>query len=376
MSASRIKLLFILDEFPDPQAGTEGQFLLLLSRLDRSRFEPAILLLRPSAWLRTHLVDVPITVLGITRMRSPASWWRVWRAGWRARRQGFRLAHIFFNDSAMMFPLPLRLLGIETIVSRRDLGFWYTRGNLPVLRAAGRFVTAVIANSAAVRDVVVAREHIAAERVFVIHNGFRRDQAPPATAPPGLPSDGQLLVCVANLRPLKRFADAIRALPAVRAAAGAVSLVIVGEDRPGTSGQSHRAELEALAASLGVADSVLFAGKMTDPMPVVARASVCLLLSETEGLSNVVIEYMIAGKPAVCTAVGGNQELVVDGQTGFLVAVGDVDAIAARIAELLLDRGKAAQFGARAQQRARAEFSAAAMVRRHQEIYERLLAAS
>src|SRR5690606_9795064 len=206
--------------------------------------------------------------------------------------EGFEVAHIFFNDSAMVFPLPLKLCGLKVVVARRDLGFWYTRWNLPVLRLAGYFVDAVVANSAAVREVVANKERIPRKRIAVIYNGMRRSGTctQGRRADFGVPEDGAVITCVANLRPLKRIGDIIRALPAITRAAGPTHLLVVGEDRAGEGGgKSHRAELEALARDFGLDGRVHFAGKMDNPMSAVALAEVCLLVSQTEGLSNVVV---------------------------------------------------------------------------------------
>jgi len=370
------RLLFILDNFPDPGAGTEGQFWLLLQGLDRSRVEPAVVLLRPSVFLQRELGDIPLRVLNVHRLRSFAGLWRIAATAWWARRSGFEIAHIFFNDSAMVFPPLLKLAGIKVIVSRRDLGFWYTKTNLRVLRIAAKFVDRVVANCEAVRQVVIDREGYPPERVQVIYNGTRQPILPPAKVQRqdyGVPEAVPLIVLVANLRPLKRVGDAVRALASL-AGAGVKTphLLVVGEDREGITGESHRAELELLAREIGVSECLHFGGKMADPMPVIALADVGLLCSETEGLSNVVIEYMLAGKPVVCTAVGGNSELVVEGETGRLVPVGDVTRLAAALAEVLGDPERARLWGEMARQRALKLFSSTVMITRHQELYETL----
>ena len=371
-----LRLLFILDDFPDASAGTEGQFWLLLRGLDRARFEPAVILLRPSAFLQRQLRGIPLRVLNVHRLRSIGGLWRIAAAAWWARRAGFQVAHIFFNDSAMVFPPLLKLLGLKVIVSRRDLGFWYTPGNLRVLRLAANFVDCVVANCEAVREVTLGEEGYSPARVQVIYNGISREPGSAPTAQRrdyGVPDGVPLLVLVANLRPLKRVGDAVRALAGVRGPTGvSAHLLIVGEDRAGIAGESHRAELEGIGREVGVVDRLHFAGKMTDPMPVIALADACVLCSETEGLSNVVIEYMLAGKAVVCTSVGGNPELVLEGQTGRLVPVGDVARLASALTDVLSDAPRARQWGEAARQRALRLFDASAMIASHQQLYEAL----
>ena len=170
MQNAPVKLLFILDDFSGPNAGTEVQFWRLIKGLDRSRVAPAIVLLRPSEFLARELGDIPLKVLNITRLRSGRAVAQIVSAALWARRSRFRVAHIFFNDSAIVFPPLLKMLGLRVIVSRRDLGFWYTPRNLPLLRMAARFVDKVVANCHAVRRAVIDAEGFPPGRVDVIYN--------------------------------------------------------------------------------------------------------------------------------------------------------------------------------------------------------------
>lgn len=369
----KIKLLYILDAFPDPQAGTEGQFWLLFSQLDRSRFEPAIVLLRPSPWLQEHVRDAPLRVLDIERLRSPASIRKILATVRWAKRQGFEMAHIFFNDSALVFPPLLKLAGIKVIVSRRDLGFWYTKNNLRLLRLNRHFVDAVVANAQAVKSVVQQQEGYAAKDIRVIHNGIRRSQSSPSPgsirSDLGIEANAPLLMVVANLRPLKRIADVIMALAAQQGDGRQAHLLVAGEDRPGRAGDSHLLELEQLAQLQGVATRVHFLGKIDDPMPLLAQSSIGLLCSQTEGLSNAIIEYMLAGKPVICTDVGGNAELVQHEKNGFVVRMSDVGAIASAIEVLLADQVLTRRMGQASAQRARELFDPQVMAAAHVELY-------
>ena len=182
---------------------------------------------------------------------------------------------------------------------------------------------------------------------------------------------------MANLRPLKRVGDAVKALALVSAPCSiAPHLLIVGEDRPDADGTSHRTQLERTAVQFGLLDRVHFAGKIADPAPLIRLADVCLLCSETEGLSNVVIEYMLSGKPVVCTNVGGNAELIVDGVCGRVVAAGDVVALASAISELLNGTDLARDWGEAARKRAIELFTPASrMVDSYQHLYEHLAGA-
>ena len=107
-------------------------------------------------------------------------------------------------------------------------------------------------------------------------------------------------------------------------------------------------------------------------MPLLQRCDVALLCSETEGLSNSVIEYLLAGKPVFCTPVGGNRELVEEGQTGYFFEVGDDMTLAAKIARLVDDERLLRAMSAQAAADARSRFDAKRMTAAYELLYTHL----
>ena len=221
------------------------------------------------------------------------------------KQRGTRVIQTFLNDVSFLVPPLARTLGLRTVVGRRDLGFWYTPFGLRVLRFVGRHVDAYVVNSEAVAD-VVRRAEGARAPIRIIPNAIAPRTSidrPAARQALGLRPDQFVIACVANLKPLKRQETAIAALALLREP-GSVRLVLVGEDNRGTATSSYRLELEQQASGLGVAGSVLMTGHMPDPGLVWAAADVGLLLSDSEGLSNAVLEGLAASVPMICTAVG------------------------------------------------------------------------
>jgi glycosyltransferase involved in cell wall biosynthesis len=149
---------------------------------------------------------------------------------------------------------------------------------------------------------------------------------------------------VANLKPIKRIDTLMEAFALVGAQYPESRLVIVG-DTVSQEGSGTLDRLEAMAFRLGVRERVIFTGLVDDPMPYINRFTVAVLCSESEGLSNSIIEYMQAGRPIICTNTGGNPELVKDGHNGFLIPVGDVNALADRLERLLSDSVLARRMG-------------------------------
>ncbi|WP_405420043.1 glycosyltransferase [Marinobacter flavimaris] len=364
------RVLFVIDYYRDPHAGTEGQLFRLVQGLDRNKFEPHLLVFEESPWLKDNGFPCDWSVLGHRSLRSPATWAALFGKARRFRKQGFRLAHVFFNDPSVICPPVFRLCGIKTLLSRRDMGYWYTPGLKRVLRVTGWFAAGVVANSQAVRDITVQAEGFSVDEVHVIYNGYEETGGGlPATDKAELVgeesrNDLKIMVLVANLRPIKRIEDAIEGLAMLSTSHPALNLVVIGSGDP--------ASLTALASQKGVASKVHFPGARNDVNQCLASADVGILCSESEGFSNALVEYMKAGLAVVCSAVGGNPEAVSHGVNGLLYHVGDVNAFATCVQSLLDDPGYARAMAEQAQQDARERFSLQAMVQSHQSLYSQV----
>jgi glycosyltransferase involved in cell wall biosynthesis len=368
-------MAFLMDAFEGPHAGTEIQLLELIRGLDDSRFEPELIVLRPTPYVQSlQAFPCPVTILGIERLASPQAIRALLGLTMRLRRSGTRLVQILFNDAAAIGPLFCRLGGARVLVSRRDLGFWYTPTILWMLRFSNRFVDAVIANSEAVRSNVNRLEKVPLSRITVVPNGhdlekFTTPARPGLREQLGIDPDAPIVAVVANLKALKRHGDVIRALAHVHAQRPTTHLLLLG------AGQEETA-LRTLAAELGLAGFVHFMGRVADVVSIVKHSTVCVLASETEGLSNAILEYMACARPVVCTDVGGNPELITDGKNGYLVPVGNVTALADRMERLLSNPQQAAQFGRAAREAFETRFSSQTMVAAHVSLYDRILGSS
>ena len=129
---------------------------------------------------------------------------------------------------------------------------------------------------------------------------------------------------------------------------------------------------ECQSAARGV-DAIRFLGKRRDIENIVDTFDIGVLCTFVEGLSNSIMEYMAVGCPVVATHGGGTEELVVDGQTGFLVSPSDPEALAARIGYLLDNPAIARRIGEAGQARLRSDFSITRMVDETIRLYRRAL---
>jgi glycosyltransferase involved in cell wall biosynthesis len=211
---------------------------------------------------------------------------------------------------------------------------WKRRVKVWLKRWAYRRANAVVANSQALGADLLRTLDLPPERVHVIYNPTATGrvtalaQAPPPH--PWLEADAGVPVVVAagRITHQKDYPTLLRAFALVRAER-ACRLVIAGdgEDRPA---------VEALAAGLGIAADVAVLGFVDNPYAVMARASVFALSSRYEGLPNALIEAQALGVPCVSTdCPSGPREILLDGEAGTLVPVGDDAALGAAIARYL-----------------------------------------
>ena len=180
----KTKVLFVIDQISSPYAGTEGQFLNLITNLPADQFLPELLVLRPSTYVESGKMPCKTEVLGASKLFSIKTWLAMFRFARRKKKEGVALCHVFFNDSSVICPPVFSLVGIPTVISRRDMGYWYTGRYLRALRLTARFVRGVVANSEAVKQVTAEKEGYSASRISVIYNGYPVPEGDSSPLPP------------------------------------------------------------------------------------------------------------------------------------------------------------------------------------------------
>ena len=372
------RIAYFIDTIETAGAGTEKQLLMLLGGLDRRRYEPVLVCLRPSPWLAGNELPCPVEVLDLYSRASfvmPRA-----LAAYRdlQRRHRFDLVQTFFVDANIVGTLMARVAGVRRVISsRRNIGYWQGRSDRLALRVLARWTSHYIANSQAARESTVEAEGVDATRISVINNGLdvagvaARVSAERAAerARLGLRDDDRLVVSVANLRPVKDVATLVEAAAAVVAQAPRTRFAVLGEG-------DQRPDLEDRIARHGMQESFLLPGSAADVVPWLAAADIAVQGSRSESFSNALVEYMAAGLPSVATAVGGNVEAVQDGRTGLLCPAADPVAMADRLLTLLGDGDLAARMGAAAAAAALERFSVEACLGHTQDCYDRVLAGS
>ena len=171
---------------------------------------------------------------------------------------------------------------------------------------------------------------------------------------------------VANILPWKGHSDFLHAAALVYRRNPETHFVVAGAP----SDAKLFAGLLSLRESLGLCHCFHFLGEVDFVQSLYSEASVFCLLSQTEGLPNVVLEAMAAGVPVVATDTGGTREVVLNGRTGFFTEVGRPDEAAEHIAWLLLSPELARQMSVSARNRVESIFSIDEMITTLEGIYD------
>ncbi|HKA27779.1 MAG TPA: glycosyltransferase family 4 protein [Candidatus Binatia bacterium] len=356
--------------------GTQRHLQQVLALLDRARFEAEVLTLRLGGEVEDELRagGVSVRSLGVgARLSSPSTLRAIVATARLLRRARIDVVHGYQWRPALVGALAGRLAGVPLrLASKRSL-----TGDDPQAERAWRHIArqvdTVIVNADALR--VEGEQRGMRCRWVLLQNGVDTEhfELPPADAQAraalGLDPRRPVVGTIGRLEDRKGHDQLLRAAGEMLAGANRrrTQFVIVG-DGP------LRESLAGQARTLGVADSVRFEGTVADVRPVLAAMDVFVLPSRAEGMSNALLEAMAAGRPVVATAVGGNTEVVTEGETGLLVPPANPAAIARAVDGLLGDPERASRLGAAARQFVTHHFGARARVAELERLYEERLA--
>ncbi|MDQ7823287.1 MAG: glycosyltransferase [Candidatus Eremiobacteraeota bacterium] len=363
------------------RGGAEGQLLELIEGLDRERFSPGLVVLKGEDDLLDRCLAKGISphflrIGGLGDILNPLRLLKVLgnilALARKIKRERIQVLHGYLYTANVLAAFMGHLTGVPLVItSRRSLSTSKTRTWTPLHRLfeiiANSWTHLVIANSQAVREDTIKKEKLDPSKVMVIHNGVALDkygQGPGARQEGLIPAGtAGVIGIVANLIPYKNHEMLLRALPLIKKEVQPLCLLCIGRD------SGIQKDLERLAENLGVAGDIAWLGPRPDVHAILPLLDISVLVSNEEGFPNAVLESMAAGVPVVATAVGGVPELILEGETGYMVAPGDHEALASRVTGLLNDEKKRREMGEKSRERVKAHFSREKMVSVTEEVY-------
>jgi len=176
----------------------------------------------------------------------------------------------------------------------------------------------------------------------------------------------RLLCHISNFRPVKRIMDVLQIFATVARVVPA-RLLMIG-DGP------DRSRAEAFCREQHLVDRVYFLGNVPNLEELVGASDLFLLPSDAESFGMAALEAMASEVPVIGTSSGGLPEVVVDGEAGYLLPVGDVEAMATHAIAILTDDALRARMGAAAREIAITRFDVNRVVPQYRELYERVIA--
>ncbi len=364
----KIRIAYLINHF-GKGGGTENQLATLIRNIDRTRFEPHLLIMKP-LWEEVDLdFGCKVTFLNTTSFLSFRFPLVLFRLVKYLRRNRIDIIQMFFFDARILGVMAGKLAGTSRIVaSRRDFGYNLSDNRLRVLKFLRRFVDYMLVNAHRVKSMVTEKELFPAERITVIHNGVELESNggndPLGEQGIKLDDSRPVLGMVANLRPVKRIDRYIEVAASI--SREDVQFVLIGRG-------DEAEEYQQMAAQKGIADRLYIVQIVHDIDQAIRRFDVALLTSQSEGLSNSLIEYCLCEKPAVAFDIGGNAEILDDGVTGYIVPDGDIAAMTGKVDYLLDNPEFAAEMGRKSAARAQEMFSISKMVRLTEKFYVGIL---
>ena len=332
----------------------------------------------PSPEVRQYL-SLPTITWEILPNAWENSWQNSLNLARLLRRHRPQLLHLQFTPFLSLSPWIARLHGVRTVIFT-DHGSHpegYTARPAPVWkRVLARFLTLPITRVIGVSrfncDATATLGYIAASRVNVVYNGvdlthgkehttsgeeFRRKH--------GIPADRIVVTQVSWIIPEKGIPDVLAAAQAAVEEEPNLHFVFAGDGK-------YMDEYKRQAEAMGRSGHVTWTGLVRNPMTeglFAATDIACQASRWQEAFGLVIAEAMAFGKPLVATQVGGIPEVVLDGETGFLVARRDVKALAEKFVLLARDRALRERLGEAGRQRAAAEFDVHKNVGKLMELY-------
>jgi len=256
------------------------------------------------------------------------------------------------------------------IASERCVDEWKSGYHFLIDRFLMRWTNRIVVNAEGIRRFYV-RQGLADEAITTIPNAIEArplDDAPTDKIREslGVPPDVPLVGFIGRLWPQKRVQDLIWAADILRMSGWNFRIVIVG-DGP------RRAALERFADALEITSIVHFVGHRNDAAEIMRVLTMLVLPSKFEGLPNVALEAMMAGKPVIGTRISGTDEVVIDGETGILIPPQQPLELARAVRTILADPSLGRRMGAAGRDRVLKEFSIEGMIAKYQRLYDGLL---
>jgi sugar transferase (PEP-CTERM/EpsH1 system associated) len=275
------------------------------------------------------------------------------------------------NEAAHFYGSVAGFMGGVPVVHTRHGRYLHNSRKKMFLNTVSSFLSSkIVGVSGDVSELMIRNEFIPRKKVLTILNGVDVDAYSPQPAKDifsfsTAPASAIKIGIVARLNEVKDHLNLLNACKVLTGFTDDFQLIIVG-DGP------LRTQLEAEAQNLQINGSILFTGTRNDIADILNELDIYVLSSISEGTSMTLLEAMACELPVVATNVGGNPEVVMDGETGFLVPPKNPEAFAERLLLLIKERELRSTMGRAGRSRVLRHFSIAQTADKYERIYNKL----
>jgi len=332
---------------------------MLIDHLDRSCFEPFLVLTKGNEATSGAMVpsNCPVFYYDLKRVFSIKGIKKAFEFRRFLKENRIDIIQAYFPDSTFFASIVGKRSGVPVVFgARRNIGHWMKSWDLRKAKFLNRFfIDKIVANAQACKRAVIEQENAKPENVIVIPNGIETERfdAIPTWTPESMNSPFRV-GAVGNLKPVKGTDVLIDAAKIVLEKFPNVQFEIAG------GGLNRNLTLyNKQIADCGITNHFKLLGSQADIPGFLRTLDIAVLPSRAEGLSNGLLEYMAAGRPAIATDVGGNGELIEHERNGLLVPSENPQALADAICDLIEHPQRAARFAAEARNDVTEKYDAA-----------------
>lgn len=282
------------------------------------------------------------------------------------------ILHSYLFHANLLARIVGRLARVPIIISSERTMEMEGNHRVIINRLTAFLADCITANSNSVREFISRQISIDPKKLVTIYNGLDvsefqgKRNSSEVRKKWGIDPDKVVIGCVARLDPRKGHEYLFKAAVRVVDKHPNALFLLVGYGL-------LRKKLEDMTEELGLASKVIFTGVCDDVPRMLSIMDIFVLPSLYEGFPNAVLEAMAASRPVVATSVAGTPEIVVDNETGILVPRANPEALAEAINSLIQTPERAEKMGRAGRLRVENYFSLEKMVKRTEELYEKLI---
>ena len=354
--------------------GVQKRMVSLLPKLNKERYDVSVCSFK-SGELRRGLEQsgIPVKIIPRRFKFDPVCIYRLCSI---MKKENIDIVHTHCHKPNTTGRIAAKLAGVPVIIANEhNMDTWKSNWQLTLDKWLSAYSDKIIAVSEAVKSFYVKNTNVPADKFEVIYNGVDLDSwqknipsqeiIAEKKAELGLLRDDKIITAIGRLHPQKGHEHLLRAAKKIIPKMQNLKFLIIG-DGP------MRLSLESLSERLGIKENIVFTGNREDIKDMLYLSDLSVISSIREGFSNVVLESMACGKPLVATDVGGNNEIIIDGENGFIVPSKDEDALADKMLILAGNEELTKKMGLTAKQTVE-KFSLMKMIHETENLYSRLI---